>query len=56
MQDHLPIIVVEVVMIFGGVLVLGWWQLRSLKRDREQSARERAQRDAASPPPTPEAR
>lgn len=35
MWDHLPLIVVEVVMIFGGAIAFGWWQLRDLKRERE---------------------
>jgi hypothetical protein len=34
-----------VVLIFGGVLAFGWWQLRDLKKERER--RERAQREAA---------
>ena len=42
MTSNLPLIVVEVVMVFGGALAFGWWQLRSLRRDREV-ARRRAQ-------------
>jgi len=29
--SNLPIILIEVVLIFGGVLAFGIWQLRSLK-------------------------
>ena len=32
-MSNLPIILIEVVLIFGGVLAFGIWQLRSLKRD-----------------------
>jgi cytochrome oxidase assembly protein ShyY1 len=48
-----PIVLIEVVLIFGGTLAFGWWQLRSVKRDQEQTRRERAEREAqqaAAPP------
>jgi hypothetical protein len=50
MGSNLPIVLIEVVLIFGGVLAFGWWQLRSLERDRAKTRaeRERAQRDPAS--------
>ncbi len=48
MWDHLPLIVVEVVMIFGGALAFGWWQLRDL--DREKRLREQRQAAAAARP------
>jgi predicted negative regulator of RcsB-dependent stress response len=44
MSQNLPVILIEVVLIFGGVLAFGWWQLRDLKKAREQS--ERARREA----------
>ena len=47
MGQHLPIVLIEVVLIFGGVLAFGWWQLRSIRLDQEKTARERAQREAA---------
>jgi hypothetical protein len=49
-SDHWPIIVIEVVLGFGGALLFGWWQLRTIRRDREKAAAERAaaQRDDAS--------
>ena len=47
MGAHLPIVLIEVVLIFGGVLAFGWWQLRSIRLDQEKAARERAQREAA---------
>jgi hypothetical protein len=39
-MNHLPLIVVEVVLVFGGVIAFAWWQFRDL-------ARERAKREAA---------
>ena len=38
MDSNLPIILIEVVLTFGGVLVFGWWQLRSIKKDQQQAA------------------
>ena len=47
MGQHLPIVLIEVVLIFGGVLAFGWWQLRDVRKAQETTARERAQREAA---------
>lgn len=41
MSQNLPVILIEVLLIFGGVLAFGWWQLRDLKKAREQTQRER---------------
>ncbi len=46
MSQNLPVILIEVVLIFGGVLAFGWWQLRDLKREREKT--ERARRETAA--------
>lgn len=47
MSVHLPFILIEVVLIFGGALAFAWWQFRDLRREREKrEARERAQRAA----------
>jgi len=48
MGQHLPIVLIEVLLIFGGVLAFGWWQLREIKRDQAKTARERAEREAAA--------
>jgi hypothetical protein len=46
-MDHLPLIVVEVVLVFGGAVAFAWWQFRDLARERAK--REVAKRrDAAS--------
>ena len=39
-RAHLPLIVVEVLLVFGGAVAFAWWQFRDL-------ARERAKREAA---------
>jgi hypothetical protein len=31
-----PIILLEVVLIFGGVLLFAWWQLRDLRKERDK--------------------
>lgn len=49
MSEHLPLIVVEVILVFGGALAFGWWQLRSIRKDREKARREKvAQGEAGS--------
>jgi hypothetical protein len=41
-SEHWPIILIEVVLGLGGALLFGWWQLRTIKRDRARAAAERA--------------
>ncbi len=36
MSSHLPIIVVELLLVLGSALGFGWWQLRELKKLRQQ--------------------
>jgi hypothetical protein len=43
--SHLPLIVVELVLVFGVVVAFAWWQLRDLARERRK--REQAQRKAS---------
>lgn len=45
-MSDLPVIVIEVVLVFGGVLAFGWWQLRDLARERKK--REDAKQDRSS--------
>ena len=47
MSQNLPVILIEVVLIFGGVLAFAWWQLRDVRKSQEQGAREHAQRQQA---------
>lgn len=51
MSQNLPVILIEVVLIFGGVLAFGWWQLRDLKKERER----RETVDARKPTEDPDA-
>jgi hypothetical protein len=55
MRDHLPI-VIELVFVFGGVLLFAWWQLHEIKVDQRQAAAKRAadkQTRAAAVPADP---
>jgi hypothetical protein len=45
-MDHLPLIVIEVVLVFGGALAFAWWQLRDLAHERRK--REDAKKKAAA--------
>lgn len=54
-----PIVLIEGLLVLGGALAFGWWQLRSVDRDRRQAQADReaaqgqrADADAA-PPPAP---
>jgi hypothetical protein len=52
-NSHLPLILAEGLLVFGGVLAFAWWQFRDLRRERERAA-ERArqmQASAVSAPP-----
>jgi predicted negative regulator of RcsB-dependent stress response len=48
MSDHLPLILIELVLVFGGVLAFAWWQLRDVKRAQEQAAAAKRAREAQS--------
>ena len=41
MDNFGPIILIEVILVFGGVLLFAWWQLRDLKREREKDQKKR---------------
>lgn len=43
LSSDLPVILIEVILVFGGVLAFGWWQLRDLEREREATRRRREQ-------------
>jgi hypothetical protein len=44
--EHGIVILIELVLVFGGALAFGWWQLRDLKRERLK--REAARRTSAA--------
>ena len=41
MDTNTPIIVIELVLVFGGALLFGWWQLRSIKKDQQKAAQQK---------------
>lgn len=43
MDSFGPVILLEVVLVFGGVLLFAWWQLRDLKKEREKDQKKKAQ-------------
>ncbi len=43
MDNFGPVILLEVVLIFGGVLLFAWWQLRDLKKEREKDQKKKEQ-------------
>ena len=49
MGENLPIVLIEGVLIFGGVLAFAWWQLHEIKVDQRKAAAERAEREAHEP-------
>jgi hypothetical protein len=55
-MSHWPIIVIELLLVGGGALAFGWWQLRELKRLRQEreakktQEREDDQPDGKPPP------
>ncbi len=36
MNNYSSVMVLEVILVFGGVLLFGWWQLRDLRKERER--------------------
>jgi hypothetical protein len=41
-MGDLPIVLIEGLLVLGGALAFGWWQLRSIRRDQQKAAAERA--------------
>jgi cbb3-type cytochrome oxidase subunit 3 len=39
MSEFAPIIIVELFLVFGGVVVFAWWQFRDLRMEREKRMR-----------------
>jgi hypothetical protein len=35
-MSYLPLIVVEVLLVFGGAVAFAWWQFRDLARERKK--------------------
>ena len=51
MSDYTPIILIELVLVFGGALLFAWWQLHSIKVDQRKAAQKRAREAAAAATP-----
>ena len=47
-ETSLPVILIKLVLVAGGVLAFGWWQLRSVARDRRDAETRRAKADMAA--------
>ena len=47
MNEFFPIIIIEIVITFGGVLLLYWWSMRDIKLWREKKREQREQTDKA---------
>jgi hypothetical protein len=43
MSEFAPVIIIELFLVFGGVVLFAWWQFRDLRKEREK--RERHQRE-----------
>jgi hypothetical protein len=41
MENFGPVILIEVVLVFGGVLLFAWWQLRDLRKEREKDLKKK---------------
>lgn len=46
-RSNWPLLLIEGVLVFGGAMLFGWWQLREVERDRE-AARRKREAEAAS--------
>ena len=41
MENFGPVILIEVVLVFGGVLLFAWLQLRDLRKEREKDQKKK---------------
>jgi hypothetical protein len=39
-----PVILIEVILVFGGVLLFAWWQLRDLRKEREKNQKKKSKK------------
>jgi hypothetical protein len=44
MDNFGPVILIEVILMFGGVLLFAWWQLRDLRKEREKNRKKKDQK------------
>ena len=45
MENFGPVILIEVILVFGGVLLFAWWQLRDLRKEREKDREKKEQKE-----------
>jgi len=41
MDNFGPVILIEVILMFGGVSLFAWWQLRDLRKEREKNRKKK---------------
>lgn len=46
-RSNWPLLLIEGVLVFGGALLFGWWQLREIDRDRREAQKQREAEAAA---------
>ena len=39
MSEFAPVIIIELFLVFGGVVLFAWWQFRDLRKEREKRMR-----------------
>ncbi len=47
-RSNWPLLLIEGVLVFGGALLFGWWQLREIERDRRELQKKREAEVAAT--------
>lgn len=45
MTDFTPVIFIELILVFGGVLLFAWWQFRDLRKEREKRLKREREQD-----------
>ncbi len=46
-RSNWPLLLIEGVLVFGGALLFGWWQLREIERDKRALQKKREAEAAA---------
>lgn len=47
-RSNWPLLLIEGVLVFGGALLFGWWQLREIERDQRALQKKREAEAAAT--------
>jgi hypothetical protein len=51
LSEHVPILLIELLLVGGGVGLFAWWQFRDLAKEREKTRRRREQTPEDGNPP-----